>query len=118
MSTLAHTGELVHTVCACRALAGPLGGLQVAGHRGSSWQFPEGTQAASLVLTGVHELFLHTLLALHIAAPLHLAVAGEGHQAALGVIAPPAAEAAATGLPGAHPAPCARRVLAGPAETG
>lgn len=74
--------------------------------------------AAGLVLTGVHKLLPHTLLALHVAAPLHLAVAGEGRQAALGVVAPPAAQAAAAGLAGTHPAPCARRVLAGPAETG
>ena len=47
--------------------------------------------AVGLMLTGVHKLLLHALLALHVATPLHLAVAGEGHQAALGVIAPPAA---------------------------
>ena len=74
--------------------------------------------ATDLVLTGVHELLLHALLALHVAAPLHLAVAGEGHQAALGVVAPPAAQAAAAGFPRAHAACRARGVLAGPAEAG
>ena len=72
------------------------------GGPGSAWL---AHWAAGLVLTGVYKLLPHTLLALHVAAPLHLAVAGEGRQAALGVVATPAAQAAAAGLAGAHPVP-------------
>lgn len=109
-----HAGLCTYVMTACPA--GRLGSWE--GATGGPGSARLACWAVGLVLAGVHKLLLHTLLALHIAAPLHLAVAGEGHQAALGVIAPPAAQAAAAGLPGAHPTCRARRVLAGPAEAG
>lgn len=56
-----------------------------------------------LLLAAVHHLFLHALLTFHIAAPLHLAMAGKGDHAGLGVVAPATAHAVAVGLTGTRP---------------
>lgn len=92
MCTGMHVGECIHAACTC-----PGGWLDiwVASRWPGAMRGPGRVQlahwAGGLMLTGVHKLLLHALLALHVATPLHLAVAGEGHQAALGVVAPPTA---------------------------
>ena len=48
-----------------------------------------------LPLTGIDLLSLRALLAFHVAAPAHLALAGPGYHPALGVVAPAAADGVA-----------------------
>lgn len=71
-----------------------------------------------LLLAAVDHLFLHALLALNIATPLHLTVAREGNQPALGVIASSTAHAVTVALARAGPPSSSQGVFAGPAETG
>ena len=70
------------------------------------------------VFAGVHLLLPHTCLTLHVAAPAHLAVAGQAGEAHGRVITPSAAQALTAGVFGARPATCAGGVAGGPAEAG
>lgn len=82
---MSHEGHtLVHGMCFGRQA---LAGVPCDGSPGSTTVSCGG----GLALAGIHKFLLCALLALHIAAPLHLAVAGESHHAALGVVASPAA---------------------------
>lgn len=74
--------------------------------------------ALSSLLAAVDHLFLHALLALNIATPLHLTVAGEGNQPALRVIASSTAHAVAVAFPRADSPSSSQGVFAGTAETG
>lgn len=67
---------------------------------------------------GVHLFLPHARLTLHVAAPAHLAVAGQAGEAHGRVVAPPAAQAPAAGVFGARAAARARGVAGGPAEAG
>lgn len=67
---------------------------------------------------GIHLLLSHTCLTLHVAAPAHLAVAGQAGEVHGGVVAPPAAQALAAGVLGTRAAACAWGVARGPAEAG
>lgn len=72
----------------------------------------------SCVFAGIHLLLPHTRLTLHVAAPAHLAVAGQAGEVHGRVVAPSAAQALAAGVLGAGAAPRARGVARGPAEAG
>lgn len=74
--------------------------------------------ALSLLLAAVDHLLLHALLALNIATPLHLAVAREGNQPALGVIASSTAHAITVAFPRAGPPSSSQGIFAGTTETG
>lgn len=71
-----------------------------------------------LPFTGVDLLSLRALLAFDVAAPAHLTLAWPGHHAALGIVAPAAADGIAVLVLVALPGRGAWRVLAGPAEAG
>lgn len=76
---------------------------------GEGWRLP---------LTGIDLLSLCALLAFHVAAPAHLALAGPGYHPALGVVAPAAADGVAVLVLVALAGGRARGVLAGAAEAG
>lgn len=80
--------------------------------------FDTASRLWALAFAGVHLLPLRALLALHVAAPAHLALARPGHLPALGVVAPPAADGVAVLVLVALAGGRARRVLAGSAEAG
>lgn len=69
-------------------------------------------------LAGVHLFLPHARLTLHVAAPAHLAVAGQAAEAHGCVVAPPTAQAPAAGVFGARAAARARGVAGRPAEAG
>lgn len=73
---------------------------------------------SSGVLAGVHLLLSHARLTLHVAAPAHLAVAGQAGEPHGRVVASSAAQALAAGVFGAGAAARARGVARGPAEAG
>lgn len=75
-----------------------------------------GACVVCLPLACVHFLFLGALLALHIAAPAHLALAGPRDSAALRVVAPPTADGLTVLVLVAFPCHGSSGVLAGPAE--
>lgn len=66
---------------------------------------------------GVNLLSLRALLTFNVAAPTHLALAGSGHLPALSVVTSPAANGVAVFVLVALTGRCARRILAGSAET-
>lgn len=70
------------------------------------------------ILAGVHLLFPHARLAFHMAAPAHLAVAGQAGEPHGRVVAASTAQTLTACVFGARPAPRARRVAGGPAEAG
>lgn len=70
------------------------------------------------LFAGIHLLLSHTCLTLHVAAPAHLAVAGQAGEVHGCVIAPSAAQALTAGVFGAGAAACTRGVARGPAEAG
>lgn len=70
------------------------------------------------IFAGVHLLLPHARLALHVAAPAHLAVARQAGEAHGRVVAAAAAQALAAGVLGARPAARARGVARRPAEAG
>lgn len=72
----------------------------------------------SWVFAGIHLLLSHTRLTLHVAAPAHLAVAGQAGEVHGGVITPSAAQALAAGVFGARAAACTWGVARSPAEAG
>ena len=71
-----------------------------------------------LPFAGVDLFSLCALLAFDVAAPAHLALTGPRHHSALGVVAPPTADGVTVLVFVALACRCARRVFAGPAETG
>lgn len=75
------------------------------------------TKSRVLALAGVDLFPLRTLLAFDVAAPAHLTLARPGHLPALGVVASPAADGVTVLVLVALAGGCARRVLAGSAET-
>ena len=70
------------------------------------------------VLARVHLLLPHTRLTLHVAAPAHLAVAGQAGEAHGRVVAASAAQTLTAGVFGTRPAACTRGVARGSAEAG
>lgn len=70
------------------------------------------------VFAGVHLLLSHARLTLHVAAPAHLAVAGQAGQVHGCVVATSAAHTLAAGVFGTHTAARARGVAGGSAEAG
>lgn len=91
-----------------------VGATRSFGCLGSSVAWPR----SSCVFAGVHLLLPHARLTLHVAAPAHLAVAGQAGEVHGRVVAAAAAQALAAGVLGAGAAPRARGVARGPAEAG